>query len=361
MMRFGICSIAAGLLLLAPGLDSAGAAPGHTPAFSEVYKLLKEHATGMSDAELNRAAVQGLLAELGPRARLLTNGSPANPAAETPLVTQTRRFDRRIAYIRIARVGKGLAGKIKDACQRLAGTNALEGVVLDLRYADGDDYAAAVEAADLFASKAQPVLDWGNGMVSSGANPNAIRIPVAVLVNRDTAGAAEAVAAVLREIKAALILGGRTAGEAMVMQDYPLSGGGQLRIAVAPLTLGDGSALPAGGVRPDISVTVNPEAERIYYTNAFAVLYGEGGPGGPRVASANGTEATNLASAQPPLNEAELVREHRESLDRDMGEAPLPKPKPKPAKAAKPLVTDPVLARALDLIKGLTLVRGNHI
>jgi hypothetical protein len=56
------------------------------------------------------------------------------------------------------------------------------------------------------------------------------------------------------------------------------------------------------------------------------------------------------------LNEAELVREHREGLDRDLDmDAPV-----RPVEPAKPAVNDPALARALDLVKGLALVRQSR-
>ena len=74
-------------------------------------------------------------------------------------------------------------------------------------------------------------------------------LPVAVLVNRQTAGAAEALAAVLRETGAGLILGSRTAGQAMVAQEFPLKNGERLRIATAPVQLGDGSALAGAGAQ----------------------------------------------------------------------------------------------------------------
>src|SRR6185503_15236598 len=97
---------------------------------------------------------------------------------------------------------------------RMASTNSLTGLVLDLRYAGGFDYSAAAATADLFVNAARPLLNWGNGVVSSQEKTNAIQVPVAVLVNGRTAGAAEALAAALRETGSGLILGGKTAGQA---------------------------------------------------------------------------------------------------------------------------------------------------
>ena len=142
-------------------------------------------------------------------------------------------------------------------------------MILDLRYAAGDDYAAAAATAELFIKKEQPLLDWGTGMVRSKDKSDAISLPVAVLVNRQTAGAAEALAAVLRETGSGLILGDRTAGQAMIAQEFPLKNGERLRIATAPIQLGDGSALSEQGLKPDITVEVTPADERAYYADAY--------------------------------------------------------------------------------------------
>src|SRR5438477_100862 len=80
-------------------------------------------------------------------------------------------------------------------------------LVLDLRFADGRDYKAAANAADRFLSTEQPVLDWDEGTVRSTAKADAIKVPVAVLVNQETGGAAEALAAALRETDAAVLIG----------------------------------------------------------------------------------------------------------------------------------------------------------
>ncbi len=359
MTRFGLISSLAGFLAFIANPGGLTAATNATPDFKEVYDLIRAHSAGVSDAELNRAAVQGLLTALSPRVSLAADGAATNAPAATPLLSQTNLLDGGIVYLRAGSVRGGLAEAVGGNWRRLGATNKLGGLVLDLRYADGDDYAAAAAVADLFAGKAQPLLNWGNGMVSSHEKGDAFREPVAVLVNRETARAAEALAALLRQTGAGLILGGRTAGAAMVMLDYPLKDGERLRIAAAPITLGDGSALPAEGVKPDIEVAVRPEDERAYYADAFVVLAKTGLPAGAKPLPADQTNRTNAAARHGRMNEAELVREHKEGVERD-ADADAGTPPPQTAEAAKPVVNDPALARALDLLKGLAVVRPDR-
>jgi len=350
-------------LALFLGCLAVGVSPAVLPAadegaeFKEVYDLIRTNAAGVTDDELNRAALEGVLASLAPKVVLVTNATVSNENSTLPSVARAELFDG-VGYARISRVREDLPGAIEIARRQLASTNKLKGLVLDLRYARGDDYAAAAAAADLFLAKAAPLLDWGRGLVSSHEKTNAIELPVAVLVNHETSGAAEAFVAVLRASCGGVILGSRTAGAAMISKEFPLTGGDRLRIATTPVILGDGSSLSAQGVKPDIAVTVSPEDERAYYADAFRAVPRTNAITATNVALMNPGEETNPAT-RVRFNEAELVREHREGLNPDSD-------RPVAARAApvsepqKPAVTDPALVLALDLLKGLAVVREAH-
>jgi C-terminal processing protease CtpA/Prc len=295
---------------------------------------------------LNRAAVQGLLTAFSSKVSLV--GGEAAPSAGA-LVSRSNVFDGPIAYIRIARVGEGLDKAIRGVWQELSRTNKLDGVVLDLRYARGDDFAAAAATAEVFTRKAQPLLDWGRGMIRSSANSNAITVPLTVLVNRQTRGAAEALAAVLQQTGTALVLGSRTAGAGMVSEEFPLKDGDRLRIATAPVRLGDGTAMSAEGLKPEIALEVSAQDEQAYYADAFRDLSRT-----DSLASASASSATTNRVRRVPLNEAELVRARKEGLGGD-AESPVRETSPD-----KPVVRDPVLARALDVLKGLSVIRRSR-
>ncbi|HWD91599.1 MAG TPA: S41 family peptidase [Verrucomicrobiae bacterium] len=346
MTRSGLIPLLTAVLAIASQISLSAQTNDAAPNFQEVYDLIRQHATGVSEAELNRAAVEGLVTALGPKVSLVTNNSTEDTATKTQLLTQSTIFEGDIAYLRIARVDEGLARAVRDAYQQLKSTNKVSGIVLDLRYADGAGYPAAAAVADLFASKSQPLLNEGKGMISSHEKKDAITTPVAVLVNHETAGAPEALAAMIRETGAGLILGSPTAGAAMLMQEYPLKDGERLRIASAPITLGDGTPLPAQGLKPDIDVTVSEKAERAFYADAFRVV--------PDAKQATGASATNVTPPYYRLNEAELVREHK------AGENPEEQTAARPPEPQAPVVSDPALARALDLLKGLAVVRSSN-
>jgi C-terminal processing protease CtpA/Prc len=325
------------------------AATNTPPDLQEVYDLLKANLTGVSDADLNGAAVDGLLTSLRGKVTLLPADRVVGEQATGPLLTRTTLLEDDVAYLRVGRIADGLAQEISAAHEALSRTNKLKGLVLDLRFAGGEDFTAAAAAADLFVAKERPLLDWGNGMEKSKDKDNAVKLPVAVLVNRDTSGAAEALAAVLRETGSGLILGGTTAGGAMTTRDFPLKNGQRLRIASVPVKLGDGTPMSAQGVKPDIEVVVAPDEERAYLANAYATLPRTGGDLGVLA----GMEGTNRQIRRPRVSEADLVRERREGTNLNLEDFTAARDRESP----KPLIRDPVLARAVDLLKGLAVVR----
>jgi hypothetical protein len=337
-----VVAIAAGHPVLRA--ESAGGGPD----FKEVFELVREHLAGAQDVELNRAAVEGFVAKLSPKVVLLPKAATGDAAAETtgPVLARTTAFEDGIGYIRVGRVAAGLADGVRDAWRQFS-TNKLKGLVLDLRFADGEDYAAAAGVSDLFVGRERPLLDWGSGPLKSSAKSDYINAPVAVLVNRQTARAAEGLAGVLRETAVGLIIGGKTAGQAFGTREFALKNGERLRIASTPVRLGDGAPLPMDGLNPDIVVTVSLADERAYLADPYKVL---GPPGGLAGGGSGGN--TNLAARRPRFNEAELVRERREGITMDSEFAGARRGEPE-----KPQVRDPALARAMDLLKGLAVVR----
>ena len=355
MTRSGFNLSAAVLLVLlaaAPGVPAT--ATNDTPDFKEVFDLVRAHLAGAGEAELNRAAVEGLLASLHGKVSLAGSGMAPAPT-NASLVSKSFVLENDVAYVRVGRVDAGLAKEVSRAHEQLSATNKLKGLVLDLRFAGGDDYAAAAAVADLFTARKRLLLDWGSGTAESKAKTDTLLLPVAVLVNRETGGAAEALAAVMRETGAGLILGSATAGRAMMTQEFPLKNGQRLRIATSPVKLGDGTALSAQGVKPDIEVAVSVGDERAYFKDAYTVLSGTNTRTGAELALAGLAGGTNPPVRRSHLTEAELVREKREGF----GEGPEFAPD-RETEPSEPQINDPALARAVDLLKGLAVVRPSR-
>jgi hypothetical protein len=342
MKRFLSIWLAAFIWPLAGVVD--GGAAGATPPFESIYGIVRSNLSGASDAHLNDAAVRGFLRELKGQASLVMPAAePRKPAA--PLVAGATVFDGGFAYLRVTRIQAGLAEKLAAALGELRASNTLNGLVLDLRFANGRDYHAAAQAAGLFMAEEKVVFHLGTTAVRAPRSDEGWKPPLMALINRKTAGAAEALAAVLRQERIGLVLGGASAGEAYVFKEFPLEGGQRLRVATQRVKLAGGEWIGSDGVKPDIAIPVEAAEEQAWLENPYLP---------PKAAPAAGTPAS-VASTNAPrrrITEAELVRQQREgNPDEDL---PATRPREEPA---KPLVRDPVLARALDLLKGLAIVR----
>jgi len=312
------------------------------PDFGQVRELIKANLPGVTEAELNQFALDGLLQGLRGKVRLL---DPAATESARVGIAKASLLDEGIAYLRVEHFYPGLPEEVRTACQNFNATNRLKGVVLDVRFAAGDDYAAALRVVDLFVADEQAWLDWGAGVGKSTAKTNALPWPVAVLINSETTGAPEALAALARETGTGLLLGNPTRGAAMTTKEFSLSDGRKLRIASAPVKV-RGAPLPASGVVPDIQVAVTTAEERLYFNDAFAVL-------NPVASVTNLTASgTNRVVRRVRTTEADLVRARREGVNFNPDQ-----PLQRETEVEKPVIRDPALARAVDLLKGLAVVR----
>jgi hypothetical protein len=345
-MKRTILTLSVTLLALVVSADTP-----NTPDFKEVYDLLRTNLGGIDEKTLNKAAVQGLLSQLEGRAVLVGPDSDSPISTNGPSVTGTT-YDRSYGYLRINHLGQEADRQFRAEHAKVA-TNRLKGLVIDLRYASGQNYAAAVAVADMFLPNEQPLLDWGDGMRHSTSKSNPINVPVALLVNRKTSGAAEALAGMMRQAEIGLVLGSKTAGQASIAKEFELSNGQRLRVGTTPVKLAQGKFLPASGLTPDIAVDVSSEDELAYYGDAYRNLARSN-----RIAAA-GAGLTNdvslsLTNRRPRrINEAELVRMQREGESLDFSTNSTQR---EPA-LGTPAVQDPVLSRALDLLKGLAVVQ----
>ncbi len=324
-------------------------ATNDAPDFAEIQSLLRGHLSGATETELNRLAVEGLLQVLHGKVTLVGNGVTRAPSNFVALA-RSSLLESNVAYVRLAGFDKGLAAEVLQTVGHLTTSNKLIGLVLDLRFAEGDDYAAAAAVADLFQAKARPLVDWGSGSAAATAKDSNIKLPLGVLVNRETAGAAEALAAVLRETGVALLLGSTTEGSALITEEFPLKNGQRLRIATTPVKVADGLALTTKGVKPDIEVAASLELERNWLDDPYGT--NRTGSLNTTVTSTNQVAGTNRLARRPRPNEADLVRARRDGVPLD-GELP----EGRTSEPMRPLIRDASLARAVDLLKGLAVVR----
>jgi carboxyl-terminal processing protease len=147
---------------------------------------------------------------------------------ETVLGTARRQDNRwrwwldekkKIAHVRLITLGRGSADELRGV---LAGLKAqgMRGLLLDLRWCPGGYLNEAVEVADLFLGTCTVATVKSRNRedtVYRSTDVNKLRdFPLVVLVNGDTSGGAELIAAALQDHKRAVVAGQRTLGKASV-------------------------------------------------------------------------------------------------------------------------------------------------
>jgi carboxyl-terminal processing protease len=136
--------------------------------------------------------------------------------------------DRGIAYVRISQFTPGLAGEVRGALER-AGLleGRVNGVVLDVRWNPGGLMSEAIAIADFFLDSGTIVSTKGRAHAdeSAEASPDATitDVPVAVLVNEQSASASEILAGALSENDRAIVVGTRSFGKGSVQSVRTLS------------------------------------------------------------------------------------------------------------------------------------------
>ena len=164
-----------------------------------------------------------------------------------------------IAHLRIAAFSEGVTGDLKKALGAIM-MQDLKGLILDLRNNPGGLLNEAVSTASQFLSGGNVLLEKdADGRITSVAVEKgglAPSIPMMVLLNTGTASAAEIVAGALQDHRRANLVGTTTFGTGTVLQQFPLSDGSALLLAVQEWLTPEGKQIWHKGITPDFAVSL---------------------------------------------------------------------------------------------------------
>lgn len=179
-------------------------------------------------------------------------------AIRVPVIRQRNvKVDgKTIGYVALAQFIDGSAADLKRAVHaRLdAGATAL---VLDLRHDPGGLLNEAIGAASVFLPKGATVVTTQGEhskrvtlRATGGEIPR--RVPLVVLVDRDSASASEILAGALGDDGRATLAGERTFGKALVQTTVGLVGGGALKLTTARYLTPSGTDINHRGLSPTV-------------------------------------------------------------------------------------------------------------
>jgi carboxyl-terminal processing protease len=162
-----------------------------------------------------------------------------------------------IGYIKVDALNKGKAQEIAAKIKSLEKSGAKK-LVLDLRNTSEGEQSEGVATANLFLNHGTITYLQGQKFPREAFNADPSKaitsLPVAVLVNKGTAGAAEVVAAAILENARGDVVGDKTFGDGSVQKTIDLPDGGALILSVAKYYSPSGKAIEDTAVTPNVLV-----------------------------------------------------------------------------------------------------------
>jgi carboxyl-terminal processing protease len=178
-------------------------------------------------------------------------------------VSWARLAGTSIALVRISRFSNGVTDDLVDALEAVA-AQELTGIVLDLRNNPGGLLSEAIGTTSQFLSDGDVLLqrdaDGTTTPVPVEAGGRALDTALVVLINQGSASASEIVAGALQDAERAPIVGVRSFGTGTVLQEFPLSDGSSLLLAVREWLTPAGRVIWRLGVDPDVTVELADDA-----------------------------------------------------------------------------------------------------
>lgn len=159
-------------------------------------------------------------------------------------------IDNKYGYLDFQDFTENSSSDFRDVVEKLTSSASLEGLIIDLRGNPGGLVGEAAKILSYFIDEGTTVVvNKSHGEVQrTYKTPTAPRwrdMPLVVLVDDETASAAEIVAGTLQDLDRAVIVGGRTFGKGLVQSVREIEGGGNLKITVAKYYIPSGRCIQA--------------------------------------------------------------------------------------------------------------------
>jgi len=254
--RFGYAAVVA----VVPGgpADKAGVTPGDILEFVDgksthemSLAALKMRLNGEPGSRLEAAIIRARKVE--PQKVTLVREIVNPPAVQEQVMGD-------VGYIKALALNKGKAQDIANKIRNLQ-KQGVKKLVLDLRNDSEGDEEEGVAVANLFLSAGTIATLQGQKVdkVTYTADPQKkiTDLPLAVLVNRGSAGASELIAAAILENKRGEVVGDKTWGEGSVQKVIEVPDGSALILSVAKYYTPNGKTIQDTGITPNIAVTAS--------------------------------------------------------------------------------------------------------
>ena len=156
-----------------------------------------------------------------------------------------------IGYIRHSDFTEGCYEEMRAAIERLRTERPLKGLVLDYRSNGGGIMQEAVKILGMFVPKGTEVVSTkgrsedSKQVFRTDTEPILADLPLTVLINGNSASAAEIVAGALQDLDRAVLIGQRSFGKGLVQSPRPLGYNAMLKLTTAKYYIPSGRCIQA--------------------------------------------------------------------------------------------------------------------
>ncbi|HBE16592.1 MAG TPA: peptidase S41 [Cyanobacteria bacterium UBA11149] len=273
-IRLGVNEKTQKLTVVEP-IENSPAAKADIKAGDEIVAIDGKSASGMT-AEEASALIRGELgtditlkisrAEKGIFEVKLTRARIELPAVHSSVKQEGKL---KVGYIVLDEFSSHAAEQMERTIKNL-NSQKVDSYVLDLRGNPGGLLHASIEIARMWIDNGEIVhtVDRKGGEQKFSANQSALtQLPLAVLVDGNSASASEILTGALKDNKRATIIGSRTFGKAVVQSVHSLSDGSGLAVTISRYYPPSGTDINHKGIVPDIKLDLSREQQQRLSSN----------------------------------------------------------------------------------------------
>lgn len=162
--------------------------------------------------------------------------------------------DDGVLYIRLGTINDFTADSLNDTIKN---NNDVKGIVLDLRGNKGGYLKQALEIVDVFLNEGKIIYTEGKSkavkkLYRAENGEKYKNVPMVILVDGQTASAAEVIAVALKDNERAKLVGGQTFGKGAVQNIYAIENGASMALTTEMFYSPRGLPVDSVGIRPNV-------------------------------------------------------------------------------------------------------------
>ena len=187
-----------------------------------------------------------------------------------------KMLDNNIGYVRLSMFNENTGSDLSNKLQELE-VQGMKGIILDLRNNPGGLLEESIKVASNFVPQGPivSVVSKDGTKKTRFSTLEAIKYPLAVLVNGGSASASEIVAGAVQDTDAGTLIGTKTFGKGLVQTVLPLGDDSALKLTIAKYFTPNDRSINGIGLEPDIIVempAIKEEGKDLQLEKAIDVL-----------------------------------------------------------------------------------------